>query len=74
MVVVFAVFVPLARLKQEVSGGHLENHTRKRPYIRSRIIFLSDDNLGRPILSSLNLGREVMVRPATIPEIAYFQP
>lgn len=72
MVIILGVLfiAAVSRLEQEVAGSHLEEHAREGPVVRRRIVFGSDNDFRGPILSRLNLGREMMVRPASITEIA----
>ena len=69
MIIVFAIFLTFAGLKQEVSSGHLENHTGERPHVSARIVLGADDDFRGSVLARLDLGREVMVRPATVTKV-----
>ena len=69
MIIILIVVVTLARLEQEISCHHLEDGASEGPDVRRRVVVCSDDNLRGAILSSLNLRREVMVRPAAIAHI-----
>ena len=63
----------LPRVKQEVAGYQLKNHARKRPEVRADIIVDAEHDLRPPILPGLDLVREVVMGPTTIPQIANFQ-
>lgn len=63
----------LPRVKQEVAGYQLKNHARKRPEVRADIIVDAEHDFRPPILSGLDLVREVVMGPTTIPQITNFQ-
>lgn len=70
VVIVLVVVVALARLEQEFTGDHFEDRACERPDISRGVVVGADDDLGRAVLSRLDLGSEVVVRPAAIAHIA----
>ena len=70
MIIVFAILLAFAGLKQEVSGSHLEDHAREGPHVGTAVVLGSNDDLGGPILARLYLRRKVMISPAAVAEVA----
>ena len=73
MVIIFAILLALARLEQEVTRCHLENHAGKGPEVGARTILGPNDDFWRAVLPSLNLRRKVVVGPTTVAQIAYLE-
>jgi hypothetical protein len=74
MIIVLTVNFSLTRFEQEVPCCNFKQHACKRPNVRSGVIFCTNQNLRRPILPGLNLGREVMVGPASVSQVANLEP
>ena len=70
VVVILTVLLAFARLEEEVSRRHLEDHAREGPKIGRGAVLGADNYLGRPVLSRLDLVGEVMIGPASISQIA----
>jgi hypothetical protein len=74
VVLIFTPGVSLGGMKQQISSEHFIDHTAKGPKIRGFIVTLAKNNLWRPVLSSLDLSRKVIVFPASVSQICYFYP
>jgi hypothetical protein len=70
MIVVLVVVLTLTGFEEEVTGDHLEDGTCKRPNVSRGVVVGADNDFRRSVLSGLNLGRKVMVSPASISHIA----
>ena len=56
-------------VEQELAGEHLEKEAGKGPHIRSVIIVDAQDHFWASVLPGLYLGLEVVVDPASIPQV-----
>lgn len=74
VVIVLAVVLAFAGLKEEVTRCHLKHHARQRPHIRRGTVLAADDYFWRAILPGLNGSGEMVIGPAAIAEITYLQP
>ena len=73
VVLVAIVVLPTSGVEQHVPGGELENDARETPHISARVILRTEDDLGRAILSRLNVLRELAIDPARVTQITNFR-
>ena len=69
VVIVLVVGLPFARFKEEVSGHHFKDCAGKTPDISRRVVVCANDDLGGPILSSLDLRGKVVIGPTAIAHV-----
>lgn len=74
VILVFTPRVTLGWMKEQISSEHFIHHTAKGPKIRGFIVALAENDLRRPVLSSLDLSRKVIVLPAGVSQICYLDP
>ena len=72
MIIVFIKSLAFPWFKQKVSCDHFKDHAGERPNISRRTIIHSNNCFWRPILTSLNLAWKMVMIPASITQITYF--
>ena len=72
MIIIFVKSLTFPWLKQKVACYHFKDHTCERPHICRWTIIYTDYCFRRPILTSLNLARKMMVVPSSITQITNF--
>ena len=69
MIIVLTILLSFARLEQEVTRRHLENHAGEGPKVGTRAILSPYDHFWRAVLPGLDFCREVMICPTAISQI-----
>ena len=72
MIVVLLEVLPRSRIEQKVSGNQLKDHAGKTPQIRGCVVINTENHFRSPVLPCLNLGHEMVVRPAAVSQVANF--
>jgi hypothetical protein len=74
MVIVFTELIVRIFLgvEQQLPCEQLESHAGKGPHVSGKVVVGAEQNLRTSVLSCLNLSGEVMMFPAGIAQIRYF--
>ena len=69
MIFVPVVLFPAPRIEQQIARGELERDARHGPHVRRRRVLGTQNHLRAPVLSRLDILRELLIRPARVSEV-----